>query len=366
MPKLTGDQIRDIAFHVLRAAGASGNNAHVVADHLANANLAGHDSHGFIRITQYVEDIRNGTIDAKAEPTVAQDHGGLVQIDGNGTFGQVVAARATGLAIERARQNGVATVTMTNLDHTGRIGTYPEMVAVEGMASIMVTGVVGGTSGMNVAPFGGTRRKLGTNPIAIGFPYLPDSPMLLDFATSVSAEGKLRVYRNRGHLLPSAWVIDKDGEPSNDPNDYYEGGSILPLGGMESGHKGYALSVMVDPAGRHRGRARIPPDGHRVRRERVLDNRHRRGQAGAAGGHPGAGQQDDRGDQGHTACKRGRGRTVSGRDGGQHAAGAYGQRCGHRGSDLDPRRGAHRRAWSRRLHRPYWMTPVGRLPSEPR
>lgn len=245
MPRLTGDQIRDISFHVLRAAGASGNNARVVAEHLAGANLAGHDSHGFIRITQYVEDIRNGTIDAKAEPTVAQDHGGLVQVDGNGTFGQVVAARATGLAIERARQNGVATVTMTNLDHTGRIGTYPEMVAVEGMAAIMVTGVVGGTSGMNVAPFGGTRRKLGTNPIAIGFPYLPDSPMLLDFATSVSAEGKLRVYRNRGHLLPSAWVIDKDGEPSNDPNDYYEGGSILPLGGVESGHKGYALSVMV-------------------------------------------------------------------------------------------------------------------------
>lgn len=249
MPRLTGDQIRDIAFHVLRAAGASGSNARVVADHLANANLAGHDSHGFIRIIQYVEDIRSGKIDAKAEPVAAQDHGGLVQIDGNGTFGQVVAARATSLAIERARQNGVATVTMTNLDHTGRIGTYPEMAAAEGMAAIMVTGVVGGTSGMNVAPFGGTRRKLGTNPIAIGFPYMQDSPMLLDFATSVTAEGKLRVYRNRGNPLPSAWVIDKDGDPSNDPNDYYDGGSILPLGGMESGHKGYALSVMVSLLG---------------------------------------------------------------------------------------------------------------------
>ncbi len=245
MPNLTGDHIRDIAFHVLSAAGASDGNARIVADHLANANLAGHDSHGFIRITQYVADIRNGTIDARAEPVVAQDHGGLVQMDGNGAFGQVVAASATRLAIERARRNGVATVTMTNLDHTGRIGTYPEMAAAEGMAAIMVTGVVGGASGMNVAPFGGTKRKLGTNPIAIGFPYLPDSPVLLDFATSVTAEGKLRVYRNRGHSLPSAWVIDKDGDPSDDPNDYYDGGSILPLGGIESGHKGYALSVMV-------------------------------------------------------------------------------------------------------------------------
>ena len=245
MPKFTNDQIRNIAFQVLRAAGASDGNARVVGDHLADANLAGHDSHGFIRITQYVEDIRNGRIAAKAEPTVAKDAGGLVQVDGNGTFGQVVAAKSTSLAVERARQNGVATVTMTNLDHTGRIGTYPEMAAASNMASIMVTGVVGGASGMNVAPFGGTSRKLGTNPIAIGFPYLSGSPMLLDFATSVSAEGKLRVYRNRGHLLPSEWVIDKNGEPSNDPNDYYDGGSILPLGGVESGHKGYALSVMV-------------------------------------------------------------------------------------------------------------------------
>ena len=312
MPRLTGDQIRDIAFHVLRAAGASGNNARVVADHLANANLAGHDSHGFIRITQYVEDIRNGTIDAKAEPTVAQDHGGLVQVDGNGTFGQVVAARATGLAIERARQNGVSTVTMTNLDHTGRIGTYPEMVAVEGMASIMVTGVVGGTSGMNVAPFGGTRRKLGTNPIAIGFPYLPDSPMLLDFATSVSAEGKLRVYRNRGHLLPSAWVIDKDGEPSNDPNDYYEGGSILPLGGVESGHKGYALSVMVALLGAIAGGLGFPQMDIESGVKRVFDYRHRRGEAGAAGGHPGPGQQNDRRNQGYSARQGRRGRTLPG------------------------------------------------------
>lgn len=245
MPTLMKDQISNIASHVLQAAGASEHNARIVGDHLANANLAGHDSHGFIRISQYVDDIRHGKVDPKAGPTVSRDAGGIVQVNGNSTFGQVVATSATRLAIERASQNGVATVTMSNLGHTGRIGTYPEMAAAENMSAIMVTGNVGGLDGVSVAPFGGTARKLGTNPISMGFPYLPDSPVLLDFATSIGAEGKLRVYRNRGHMLPADWVLDKNGEPSNDPNAYYEGGSILPLGGIESGHKGYALSIMA-------------------------------------------------------------------------------------------------------------------------
>ena len=230
---------------MLTAGGAAPGHAAIVANHLADANLAGHDSHGFIRIPQYLEGIERGKLDPKAEPEVVRERGGVIQIDGHSTFGQVVATRAAEKAIEKAREHGVSMATMGNLDHTGRIGTYPEMAAKAGMAAIMFTGFAGGTFGNNVAPFGGRSRRLGTNPIAMAFPHSDDAPVLLDFASSMAAEGKLRVYRNKGQELPDAWVLDKDGAPSRNPNDYYDGGAILPVGGTQGGHKGYALSVMI-------------------------------------------------------------------------------------------------------------------------
>ena len=245
MPILSRDRIVRIGEVMLEAGGALPGHASIVADHLAEANLAGHDSHGFIRIPQYLEGIREGKLDPKAEPEVVRERGGIILIDGHSTFGQVVATRAAEMAIEKAREHGISMATMGNLDHTGRIGTYPEMVARAGMAAIMFTGFAGGTFGNNVAPFGGRSRRLGTNPISMAFPHRDGAPVLLDFASSMAAEGKLRVYRNKGEELPDAWVLDKDGVPSRNPNDYYEGGAILPVGGTQGGHKGYALSVMI-------------------------------------------------------------------------------------------------------------------------
>ncbi len=245
MPTVTNENIRSIARHVLHAAGASEEQADVVGTHLANANLAGHDSHGFIRISQYVSNIREGSIDPKGKPEVTRDEGAIAQVNGNATFGQVVATMATELAMDKARQYGIGLVGMYNLGHTGRVGTYPERVANEGMAAMMWTGFVGGTAANSVAPFGGSERRLGTNPVSMSFPSPTEGPILLDFATSVAAEGKLRVYRARGHTLPSEWVLTKDGVPSRDPNDYYSGGALLPMGGLDGGHKGYGLSIMV-------------------------------------------------------------------------------------------------------------------------
>ena len=245
MPTVTDENIRNIATQVLHAAGASMGHAETVGTHLANANLAGHDSHGFIRIIQYVANIREGSIDPKAEPAVERDDGAVAQINGNATFGQVVAMMATELAMDKAREHGIGMVGMYDLGHTGRVGTYPERVANEGMAAMMWTGFVGGTTANSVAPFGGSERRLGTNPVSMSFPSPTEGPILLDFATSVAAEGKLRVYRARGHTLPSEWVLSKDGVPSRDPNDYYAGGALLPMGGLDGGHKGYGLSIMV-------------------------------------------------------------------------------------------------------------------------
>lgn len=242
--------IQKMASSILSCVGAPAQHAEVVSKHLSEANLAGHDSHGFIRVPQYVKEIRDKTINPKSEPMVVSENVAVTQVDGNTTFGQVVAEYALEIAIDKARSYGLGLVNMFNLGHTGRIGSYPEKAAQQGMAAIMCTGVVGGHGpGFNVAPFGGTARRFGTNPIAMAFPSNSGSPVLLDFATSIAAEGKLRVYRSKGELLPDFWVLDRDGKPSRDPNDYYNGGALLPIGGIVGGHKGYALSFMVTMLG---------------------------------------------------------------------------------------------------------------------
>ena len=244
MPILTKHQIVRITDVMMQAGGAPAGHAGIVADHLANANLAGYDSHGFLRIPQYLKNIEDGDCDPKAEPEVVGNHGGILQINGHSTFGQVVATRATEMAIEQARDHGVSLVSMGNHTHTGRIGTYPEMAAAAGMAAIMFTGWAGGAFA-TLAPFGGREGRLGSNPLAMAFPHAEGAPILLDFATSITSEGTLRVYRNKEEELPDTWVLDKHGVPSRNPNDFYEGGAQLPVGGMQGGHKGYALSLMI-------------------------------------------------------------------------------------------------------------------------
>ena len=243
MPTLEEERIVAIADRLLRAAGAPDEHANIVARHMANANLAGHDSHGFIRVIQYLTEIDSGRIDPKGKPEVIRDSVATAQVNGNNGFGQVVATFATRLATEKARQYGVGMVTMRNLAHTGRIGAYTEMAANEGLAAIM-SGAMAGSMITSVAPFGGRQGRLSTNPLSMSFPHEPDAPILLDFATSIAAEGKLRVYKARNKPLPEEWVLDKDGVPSKDPNDYYDDGALLPMGGLSGGHKGYALSFM--------------------------------------------------------------------------------------------------------------------------
>ena len=245
MPVLTEDSIYKVAHGLLRAAGAPEDHASTVARHLADANIMGHDSHGLIRIIQYLRQIEEGLLDPEARPEVVKETTGSAHLNGHRGFGQVVATFATRLAVQKARQCGISLVTMGSLGHTGRLGTYPEMAAREGMASLMFTGFLGGKIGINVAPFGGRERRLGTNPIAMSFPSSDGGRVLLDFATSMAAEGKVRVYRAAGKPLPEEWIIDKEGTPSTDPNDYYDGGAILPMGGLSGGHKGYALGFMV-------------------------------------------------------------------------------------------------------------------------
>ena len=262
MPTLTRDDIRKIAYTVLCAVGAKDGHAAIVADHLADANMTGHDSHGLIRVPQYVTIIKEGRLNPTADPEVVQESGAIVRVDGHHTFGQVVALFATNLAIEKARESGISMAAMGKLGHTGRIGTYPEVIAKAGMVGIFCTGVTGPSASI-VAPFGGAKGRLSTNPISFAFPYAPGSPVLLDYATSTYAEGKIRVYRNRGRQLPDKWVLDKNSVPTTDPNAFYDGGVILPFGGLTGGHKGFALGFIVSLLGGVLGQVGQASDGGR-------------------------------------------------------------------------------------------------------
>ncbi len=256
MPTLKGEQLEKICFHLLCAAGAPEDHGRIVAQHLADNNLAGHDSHGFIRIIQYVRQIKEGVIIPAAKPEIVNQSSVIAQVDGHYGFGQVAARFSMELAIDKAKAQGLACVTVRHLRHLGRLGAYGEMAAKAGCAAIIYCAT--GGQAISQAPFGGTRRKLATNPIMMAFPSEEEGPILSDFATCAAAEGKIRVHRARGQKLPDGWLLDKEGRPSNDPNDYYAGGAILPVGGSV-GHKGYCLAFMTDMFGSLLSRDGFPP-----------------------------------------------------------------------------------------------------------
>jgi uncharacterized oxidoreductase len=243
VPVFEPKKLEEIAYRIFRAAGSPDETARTVAEHLVGANLTGHDSHGMIRIPQYIASIKEGKLSPDVAPVVVQETPTTAQVDGKRTFGQVVGKFAAEVAIEKARKSSISGVSIRNTGHLGRLGMYPEMCAEAGMASIMYCG--GGGMYPSQVPFGGKEPRFGTNPIAMACPSDMDGPILLDYATSVAAEGKLRVHRNRGHKLPDGWIVDAEGNPTNDPNAFYDGGALMPIGATVA-HKGYALAYMVE------------------------------------------------------------------------------------------------------------------------
>ncbi len=244
MPNIQAQELQTLTADILAAAGASAEYAAIVAEHLVQANLSGHDSHGVIRVPAYVQGIDSGRLAPKGMPKVVQETASIAQIDGASTFGQVTAKIGTELAIEKAAAAGLALVTMYNIGHTGRLGTYAEMAAQAGMAATVWDGCIGGTRSV-VIPLNGQGRKIGANPIAMGFPSEKYGATVLDFATSMSAAGKVMVARDKGERLPDKWIVDKDGRPTDDPGELDKGGALRPLGMPSVGHKGYALAMMV-------------------------------------------------------------------------------------------------------------------------
>ncbi|MHB0870034.1 MAG: Ldh family oxidoreductase [Chloroflexota bacterium] len=245
MPLFSPSQLELFTSEVFRAVGTPDDIAQHVARSLVVSNLMGHDSHGVIRIPSYLEAIEAGTCVPSARPAVQEETATTALVDGRWAFGQITASVAAKLAIEKARTAQVAAACIVRCNHIGRLGEYTEMAAREGMVAFMVGGTFNGPA---VTPYGGATRVMGTNPISIAVPTA-DDPVVADIATSVAAEGKLRVARAKKQPLPPGVILDKDGNPSTDAEDFYAGGVLLPFGG----HKGYVLSVIVDLLGRHLG-----------------------------------------------------------------------------------------------------------------
>ncbi|GAB3456206.1 Ldh family oxidoreductase [Actinophytocola sediminis] len=240
MPRLPADEVRALAVRILVAAGAPAGAAERVAGSLVESNLLGHDSHGVRRLGSYLQSIHSGQIDPRAMPSSEVVRPGSVVVHGRGSFGQLAAGHAVERLVESARANGSGVATIRDCNHVGRLGEYAGGLAEHGLV-----GIVLGNADPTVAAHGGRERLLGTNPLAIAVPRAGGTPLVMDWATSGVAEGKLAVARDRGERIPEGLVLDSLGRATTDPGDFYAGGVLLPFGG----HKGYGLSMLIEILG---------------------------------------------------------------------------------------------------------------------
>lgn len=243
MPNVSAERLTDIAKGLLIAAGASQEEAEVIARYNIGANLVGHDSHGIILIPQYIERIKAGHIVPQAPWTIIEESPTTTVIDGNWGFGYAVTDRAMRYTIEKAKTQNVAAATVFRQSHIGRLASYPLLASAEGMIAMITAD--SGRSPKHVAPFGGAKARLGTNPLCFAIPSNLDGPLVFDMATSAAAAGKINVATARGEQVPNGWLIDAEGRPSNDPRVLRQGGALLPLGGTE-GYKGTGLAAIVE------------------------------------------------------------------------------------------------------------------------
>jgi uncharacterized oxidoreductase len=249
LPTVTADALRRIGRAFFSALGCRTEDARTVADHLVQSNLYGHDSHGVMHLERYGRAVREeNRVDPQAVPEIVREHPCTAVVDAHHGFGQVGATFATELLIKKAQQHGVASVSLRNTSHIGRVAAYPLLVAQSGMIGLIF--VNAGRMGFQVAPFGGIDGRLGTNPLAFAAPRRADPPFLVDMTSSTVADGKIYLAADQGKPVPEGWFVDPEGNPSTDPNEYAgpPRGAVLPLGGP-LGHKGFALSLIMEICG---------------------------------------------------------------------------------------------------------------------
>ena len=236
--------LRRLVGEILKRGGGGEAESDLVAGHLVDANLAGHDSHGVGMIPAYVRHLQAGLVVPNTRAKVVKDDSAVLMYDGLRGYGRCVAGEAMAGAIARCRQTGVVALTLANAHHIGRVGAYGELAGGAGLVSLHFVNVTDHRP--LVAPHHGTDARFVTNPVCIAFPGTDrQPPILLDMATSQVAMGKIRVARNEGKPAPEGALIDAKGQPTRDPRIMYTdpiGGALRTFGG----HKGYALAVVTE------------------------------------------------------------------------------------------------------------------------
>jgi uncharacterized oxidoreductase len=244
VPTLRAESLTSFARALFTAAGVPAEEADVVARSLVDANLAGHDSHGVIRVPQYLKALADGLLRVGVPLSVLSQTPAVLACDGGWGLGQVQAHRLLARLVPLARSVGLAAGTLRQCGHIGRLGEYGELAARQGLAFLATVNNHG--FGRAVAPPGGAEGRIGTNPLCLAVPAA-EAPVVLDIGTSVCAEGKVRVAFNKGVPVPEGWLLDAEGRPTTDPGVLYREprGTILPLGGAQA-YKGFGLGLLLD------------------------------------------------------------------------------------------------------------------------
>lgn len=240
------DALEAFATRAIEAYGAPPDVAKTVANSLVSADLVGHSSHGVVRIPYYEAQAKDGSLDPTATPTV-ESAGPFTQVVGGAAFGQITGRYAVEELIETANSRGVGIVGIRDSGHLGRIGEWANRVTEEGLLFLSWVNLQGGAQ--RIAPPGTADRRLGTNPITFGVPTFDALPfdLLYDGATSQVAHGKIIERDGSGETLPEDWTTTASGDPVEHAADFEDGiGALLPLGGRETGYKGFDLAVMTE------------------------------------------------------------------------------------------------------------------------
>ena len=241
-PRFDPDELRAFAAAVLRAVGMPRDKATVVAEGLVEADLYGHTTHGLALLPEYVEEVESGEMAVDGEPEVITSRGASACWDARRLPGIWVSARAVSEACARADELGVGAVAIRRSHHIGCLASFIEAPARRGYLVLVLSS---DPSDAIVAPFGGTTAVMTPNPLAAGIPTGGD-PVLLDISMSITTAGLSARQRARGERLPGRWLIDGEGRPSDDPEVLGKGGALLPVGGLDHGHKGFALGLLVE------------------------------------------------------------------------------------------------------------------------
>ena len=230
------ERLRDFIEAVLKAQGVSEEQARICALRMLDADLRGRHGHGIFRLPAYCKRIQAGGYNLNPDLRAVRETPASALVDGDNGLGHVVVTFAVELAIQKARENGLAWIGIQHSNHAGAGGVYPALAVQEDLIAIYMA--IGNANHM--PPWGGTDLLLSTNPIAFGIPTGEEPPIVLDMATTVASYGKVKVQAQRGEPLPEGWMVDRKGNPITDPTRIAEG-FLLPIGG----HKGYGLNVII-------------------------------------------------------------------------------------------------------------------------